>query len=95
MTDNNGQMLTPEQIASKGEKIYQEKLRAILEPKENGRFVMIEVLSGEYFLGDSILDALKKARVKYPDSIFHTIKVGYEGVFKMGYVKSFGYGCRA
>ena len=93
---NSKPLLTPKQVAEKGEQLYQEKLKPILEPKENGRFVTIEVNSGEFFLGDSLLEALQRARQKYPDRLFHTIKVGAEGVFKMGtYGKHLSYGWKS
>ncbi|MFH1049148.1 MAG: hypothetical protein V1732_05805 [Patescibacteria group bacterium] len=85
MSDNNNNLiLNPEQVSQKGEEIYKNKLKSVLEPKENGKFVAIEVVSGDYFLGDTILEALEKGRKKYPDRLLHTIKVGYQGVFKMG-----------
>ena len=87
-TNNQDSITTPEQVARKGEEIYIKKLKSILEPKENGRFVAIDVISEEYFLGDTVLEALEKAREKYSDRLFHTIKIGYQGIFKMGsYVK--------
>lgn len=36
-TQNNETLLTPKQVAEKGEQIYQEKLKPILEPKEKGQ----------------------------------------------------------
>jgi len=90
----NDTINNPDDVAKKGEEIYSNKLKFILEPKENEKFVAIDVVSGEYFLGSSILEALEKARKEYPDRVFHTIKVGYQGVFKMGgYAKNgFQYG---
>jgi hypothetical protein len=88
--------LTPEQVAVKGERIYQEKLKTVLEPSEIGKFVAIEVESGDYFVGESIIDAIQQARAKYPDKLVHTIKVGYEGVFKMGsYSRKLSYGWKS
>jgi hypothetical protein len=85
MTDNNqNNVLSPEQVSQRGEDIYKNKLKSTLEPKENGRFVVIDVASEDYFLGDTILEALESARKKYPNGLFHTIKVGFQGVFKMG-----------
>ena len=81
---------SPKEVAKKGEEIYNTKLKSALEPKEKGKFVAIDVISGEYFLGDSILEALEKAQAKYPDRIFHTIKVGYQGVFEMSSYKRQG-----
>jgi len=78
------QTLAPEQIAEKGESLYREKLKAILEPAQNGRFVAIEVVSGEHYVGDTIIEAVEAARKKYPNRLLHTIKIGYEGVYKLG-----------
>ncbi len=87
----NNEVLTPEQVSELGQKIYDEKLKATLEPKERGRFVAIEVGSGEYFTNDTLLGVLQEAKKKYPDKLFHTIRIGYEGVFKMGsYAKGKG-----
>lgn len=86
MTDviNNNLTPTPEEVAFKGDGIYKNKLKSRLEPRDNGKFVAIEVISEDYFVGDSILEALEKAKKKYPNKLFHTIKIGYRGVFKMG-----------
>lgn len=92
--NNNENPLTPEQVAEKGQQIYKDKLKAILEPKDRGKFVIIEVESGDYFVADSMIDALSKAKEKYPNKVFHTIKVGFDGIFKMGTYahRGFSYG---
>lgn len=90
-----GQVLTPEQVAARGEKLYQEKLKAILEPENNGKFVAIEVISGEYFVGDTILGAVELSHKKFPNRLLHTIKIGYEGVYKLGRFSRPAYGWRA
>lgn len=91
---NNEDAFTPDQIAERGQKLYEEKLKAILEPAQKGKFVAIEVESGDYFLADTLLEALQKGKEKYPDRLLHTVRVGYEGVFKMGSYasKGFSYG---
>ena len=81
---NNQNIVSPEQVSEKGEEFYKNKLKSILEPIDNGKFVAIEIISGDYFIGNSILEALDAAKKKYPDRLFHTIKIGYQGIFKMG-----------
>ena len=78
-----GIQLSPNQISERGQKIYQEKLKPILEPSQNGKFAAIEVEVGEYFLGDTVLEVLEKAKKSFPQSIFYTVRVGYDGVYKM------------
>lgn len=81
---NSGDTLTPEQVAERGQRLYEEKLKANLEPTEKGQFVAIEVESGEYFIADTLLEVLQMAKEKHPTKLFHTIRIGYGGVFKMG-----------
>lgn len=76
--------LTPEQVAEKGAEIYEKKLKSALEPEHKGKFVVIDVISSEYFLGDNLLEALENARKKYKDRLFHSVRVGFPGVFKLG-----------
>ena len=85
--------LTPQQLAARGDQLYQEKLKPVLEPAENGRFVAIDVESGEYFIGDTILQAHEEAYKRFPNKVLHTIRIGHEGIFKLSsMVRSSSYG---
>ena len=86
---NTEDVLTPEQVAEKGQQIYAQ-LRPELEPTNRGKYLVIEVGSGDYFMADSVLDAVHKAQEKYPNKLFHTVRIGYEGLYKMGSYSSKG-----
>ena len=73
MAENNHKAL-----AVKGRKIYAERLKQNLETSFHGQFVAIEVDSGDYFLGSTPLEAIEKGKLKYPDKVFHVMKVGYK-----------------
>jgi len=64
-----------ERLAARGQAIY-ERLKEELESAYPGKIVAIEVESGEYFVGDSVVEAAKKARAKHPDRLFYFVKVG-------------------
>jgi len=66
----------PHGVAAKGEAIYATRLKARLEPAHVGKYLAIEVDSGDYVLGRTLVEAGQKARAKYPDKLFHCIKVG-------------------
>jgi len=73
--------------ASVGEKarlIYEEKLRVALEKKHLNQFVAIEPESGEYFLGQTLTDAIAASRAKYPDRLTHVIRVGHNAAIQFG-----------
>lgn len=63
------------ELAAKGESIYA-KLKEQLEQEHRGEFVAIEVESGDYFLGKTFQEADKKAREKYPKSVFYVVRIG-------------------
>jgi len=44
---------------------------------KKGMLAMIEPETGEWFLGRTAVEALKKAKEKYPDKIFYCIRIGY------------------
>lgn len=71
-----------EELAEKGKKIYYEKLKDRLELEHKGEIVAINTDTGDYFLGKTLLEAVKKGRRKYPKAIFYSIKIGYPAVVK-------------
>ena len=52
----------PSEIARKGEEIYQ-KISKQVEKERSGDFVAIEVESGKYFLGQTQMEAIEKAKI--------------------------------
>jgi hypothetical protein len=68
------------QIARKGKAIYK-RLQKELEKNYSGRFVAIEVESGDYFIGETLTEADAKARKKYPDRVFYVVRVGRPAVY--------------
>ena len=55
-----------EEAARAGERIYERRLKAVLEADSEGRVVAIHIPSEDYFLGDSLLEASDLLREKYP-----------------------------
>lgn len=74
-------------VTELSKKLYEEKLKAILEPKENGKFVAIEPETETYFLGTTALEAIKAGHSSFPDKILFLGRVGFPAAYKIG-----GYG---
>ncbi len=60
-----------ETVIRHGRQLYDVKLKALLEPQHKGRFVAIEPTTGEYFLGDTDVEALLAAHVALPECRFY------------------------
>ena len=63
-------------ISRKGRKIF-ESISKDLEKEHFGKVVAIDAETGDYFLADTGIEATKKARKKYPSSIFFLARIGY------------------
>lgn len=71
-------------VASAVRQLYEQDLRELLEPKHQDEFVAIEPVSGDYFLGKTLSDAIGAARTKYPDRLSHTLRVGHKATVHFG-----------
>ena len=63
-------------IGEKGRELFK-RISEELKTDYRGKYVVIEVDSGDYFVGDTGVEAGKKARKKYPDKVFFQGKIGY------------------
>ena len=71
-------------VSTRANQIYEHRLRAQLEVTERGRYVAIEPVSGEHFLGNSLDEAVNAALEKYPDRLTHTIRIGHAAALHLG-----------
>lgn len=60
------------------------KINRELSPRYNGKIVAIDTESGNYFVGDSELDAYKKAIQKCPDKQFVFKRIGFDSTHFVG-----------
>ncbi len=68
----------------RAESVYSGRLRAILEPGHLDEFVAIEPESGDYFLGKTLSEATRTARIVYPDRLTHAMRVGHAAALHFG-----------
>ena len=80
------QLSNPKVVAERGEKIYQEKYKAEYERLYPGKFVAIDVTTEAAFVSDTPEGAIKQGQAQAPLGIFHLIRVGQPGAFRVGYI---------
>ena len=82
----------PEEIAQKGTHIYR-GISQQIEKEHWGSFVAIEVESGKYFIGETQIEAIEKAKKSFQDKIFYLMKIGFPAVVTFsGYQRPLSYG---
>ena len=61
-----------------------EKLEPTLLADHRHAFISIEPVSEDYLIGDTLSDAIEKARQKYPDRLVHTFRLGHTAAVHFG-----------
>lgn len=77
MNDQRLKKADIQHIADEGTKIY-EQIKSRYDPKENGKFLAIEIESKDVFLARTSARAVELARKQYPDKIFYIVKIGFD-----------------
>lgn len=72
------------EFVDKAEAIYANRLKAVLEPENIDKYVVIEPESGDYFLGDTMNEATQAARRVHPDKLTHAMRVGHKAALHFG-----------
>ena len=76
--DERAEALARGDVAQRGRALYENKLKAVLEPEYNNRFVAIHPDSGEYVVADSTGNAMRAIRKSRPQGRLYLTKIGPE-----------------
>lgn len=79
----------PDALSENGQRLYDERLRDLVEPEHVGEFIAIDPETERYFLGSTGLAALHAGRQELPGKLFYLLRVGSDAAYRMG-----GYGAR-
>ena len=69
--------LTDAEIYARGEKIYREQIRPTLTEADIGKFVTIDINSGDYEIDADDISGDLKLRARKPGSRYYGLRVGY------------------
>ena len=75
----------PKETGAKAREIYQRDLKAKLEPEFTGKYVIIDVDSGDFELGDDLLVTSRAFKARNPAGRFHVLRVGHRAAGRIGF----------
>lgn len=76
--------LDNEEIARRGQDLYEQNIRNVVEDQFDGKILAIDVESGEYEIDDQVLPAVHRLQAKHPGAPIFTMRIGYDGVYGFG-----------
>ncbi len=82
MYDSN---VTADMIASRGEKLYQQNIRAKVEADHKGRFLAVDIETGDYAIADEDLEATDRLLSKQPNALVYGLRIGFPAAYRIGF----------
>ena len=84
MRDMERHGLNKEEVVRRGREIYEREIRAKVEPKHDGEFVVVDVTTGSYEVDESDVTASDRALEKNPDAVLCFLRVGRPAAYRIG-----------
>jgi hypothetical protein len=78
------QKYTIDEVCDRGEKIYEEQIKHLVEPREKGKFIVIDIESGDYEVDDEELEAFDRLKERLPNAVTFMGRVGYKAAYHIG-----------
>lgn len=75
---------TTEEIVRRGREIYEREIRRKVEREFDGAFLVVDITTGAYSLGETDDDAFDRAEAKNPDGLFYLMRVGRPAAHRIG-----------
>lgn len=75
---------TAEETARRARDVYERSIRAEVEGVHDGRFLVVDVESGEYEVADDALSASDRLRERRPEAVLYLMRVGRPAAFRLG-----------
>lgn len=79
------QEMDVKEIVRRGEAIYGERIRPLVELDSFGKFVSVDIETGDWEMADDLLITTDRLREKHPAALLFSTRVGYPGLAKMGF----------
>jgi len=73
-----------DEIAERGQALYDHDIRDKLDASVRGKFLALDIETGEYEIDADELSALKRGRAKHPDAALYLLRIGHSAAHRLG-----------
>jgi hypothetical protein len=71
-------------ISERGKAIYEECIKHLVDPLHYGKFVVIDVETGDYEIDNRDIVATKRLLERRPGAMTYGVRVGFLAAYRMG-----------
>ena len=73
-----------EEVAARGEAIYELEIRPKVENQNKGKYLVLDIETGEFEIDQDDLIATKRVIAKCPDAVLYGLRIGYPAAYRLG-----------
>jgi hypothetical protein len=75
---------SPEEIAARGEALYDRDIRSMVEGTHHGKFLVLDIETGDYEIDADDLTATMQLLKRQPDAVSYGVRIGYPTAYRLG-----------
>ncbi len=76
---------TMEEVAARGEAIYAEQLREQVEAGNHGKFLVLDIETGDYEIEAEDARATHRILARRPAAVLYGLRIGHRAAYRMGW----------
>jgi hypothetical protein len=76
--------LSGEEVERRGQELYEQSIRAKVEPGNKGKICVMDVETGDYEIGETMLEVSNRMLARNPDAALWAVRIGYDVVYSFG-----------
>ena len=76
---------TSEDVVARGKEIYQQQIQDKVEPIHNGKFLSVDIETGDYEIGTDDLTPSMQLLAKRSDAVIYSLRIGFQAAHRMGF----------
>ena len=78
------QQYSPEEVEARGRAIYEHQIRDQVETRNRGRFLVMDIKTGDYEMDDDDPTATQRVLARRPDAVLYGLRIGYRAAYRLG-----------
>ncbi|MCY3551045.1 MAG: hypothetical protein OYL97_00985 [Candidatus Poribacteria bacterium] len=75
----------PGTIAARGKEIYQQQIREKVEPQHKGKFLSVDIETGDYEIDTDDLSPSLRLLAKRPEAVIYSLRIGFRAAHRIGF----------
>jgi hypothetical protein len=75
---------TTDEVGRRGRELYEKKIRAQVEPAHTGKFLVLDIVTGDYEIAEDDLTASDRLLARNPHAVLYGLRIGSPTTYRLG-----------